>query len=68
MNRQETITLIESLLSAWSDDLDSVAPAYAAEVFEQIPVTLAELSGPCTFEEAVRMASHDVMRNEDATA
>lgn len=66
MNRTETIALIAELLATkFSDDRDCPDCSAAEQVFEQMPVTLAELRNSPTalgeaFEELVRLAAHDV--------
>ncbi len=70
MDKQATLETIMELLDRWSDDreLPSACLASAKDIYEQMPITLAEMShGPtaaCTFDELVRLAGHDVFRAE----
>jgi hypothetical protein len=62
MNKQETIAKINKLLIGWNDP---DATNDAAAVFEQMPITLAELQdgSELTFADFVRLAAHDVQRS-----
>jgi hypothetical protein len=72
MNKQETIAKINKLLIGWNDP---DATNDAAAVFEQMPITLAEIEqmpitlaelqdgSELTFADLVRLAAHDVQRS-----
>ena len=55
MDKQSTLKLIENIVA---DDSDYTHDA--AEVFEQMPVTMAELAHECSFLHLVRLAANDI--------
>jgi len=61
MNKQETIKKIDELLTGWNDP---DATNDAATVFEQMPITLAEMQDgvELCFDDLVRLAAHDIQR------
>lgn len=62
MDRESTIAEIEKLLRSWRDDMELCADA--AQVFDQMPITLCEQHRdiPLNFDDLVRFASHDLFR------
>lgn len=61
MSKQETIAKINELLTGWNDP---DATNDAAAVFEQMPITLAEMQDgvELCFDDLVRLAAHDIQR------
>jgi hypothetical protein len=63
--KQKTIETIKALLTEWKDE---AASENAEAIYQQMPVTLLEMSGgdlpDANFEDLVRLAAHDVRKAE----
>jgi hypothetical protein len=67
MNKQDTLLLIRQFLQNEQSDTE-VFGVSAEAVFEQMPITLCEISNSseCSFNDLVRLAAHDLYREKAA--
>ena len=60
MDKQQTISLINELLSEWTSDPHKWDDAQA--IYERIPICSAELAHEASFRDLVRFSMHDLFR------